>query len=427
MITFKFICNTSETYNYIKQFCNVKRVAYNLMKKDSTLKLSDVEKLCKNLNNINLLDTSFIKVAVNEAKSLPINKKIIFSKNEFLKLKYKNENSSKENYNNFKNSNMLFRGSKSDNKGNRKFSLDIENNKILFKPKKGTVILLDIIGLSSKRKNILLKLQELCEDNKSYFTIRLQRGYVSITFDDNFLSKPRKSSEFIKNRILSLDFNPNSIGVVISDNNKIVHKEIIDHLKINDMKQVSTDKRNHEKIHSSLYIIKLAKHYKCEYIATEDLKIKSSNKGKGGYFNKLCNNVWNRDQQLQTLYKHALYNDIKVIKILPYYSSFVGCLKYENEFDSVAAAIEIGDRATELLKNKIYKVLPEDSDLKLLSTHWKKTIKDNNITTWKELYIFCKNNETKHSYRFLFNRNKNSIFCFRLQSYKSLMTYYNIQ
>lgn len=415
MITYKFVSNTSQLFNISKQYNSVKRVAYNIMKKDNLIKLSTVESICKNLNNIDQLDASFIKLAVNEAKSLKKKNKVIFARNDFLNLKFKRNGFSKSNYLKTKNSTMLIRGSKSDPKGNRKATLDINNDQIIFKPKRGINYNLKLIGMSDKRKKILLELQSLCESNKGYFTLGISNGYVSITFDDSFIKKDNSTKR--SERILSIDLNPNFIGLVVMESNKIIHKEIIDYVDLN-QHSTKNNKRIYEKIESSIYITKLANHYKCEAIAIEKLNIKSSNKGKGNFFNRLCNNVWQRNIIVSSLKKHSKFYNIKLIEIHPAYSSFIGCILNEKEFDSIAAAIEINRRALELLKNGTYRVLPNNFNISNLSTRWKKMVNENNINSWLEFYEFCKK-KSYNSYRNLFNRKQFSGFSFRLKSYKT--------
>lgn len=97
----------------------------------------------------------------------------------------------------------------------------------------------------------------------------------------------------------------------------------------------------------------------------------------------------------------------------------------ETDFDSIAAAIEIGRRAFELLKNGNYNLFPNVFNINEISTRWKKMISNVNIENWKDLYNFFKNN-TRHSYRNVFNRCNISIFSHRLISHKSKLVIYFI-
>lgn len=121
----------------IKQYSSVVRFAFN-RRKDSndSLKASEIERIVKTtMNNIDSLDASWIKSAVSLAFSLNVEKKLYFgSKFQCKQSKYKKVNKYKESR--FIAVDML--GSSSDSKGNRKAMLDIiDNNRIIFKPKKG--------------------------------------------------------------------------------------------------------------------------------------------------------------------------------------------------------------------------------------------------------------------------------------------------
>jgi hypothetical protein len=66
-----------------------------------------------------------------------------------------------------RNTPLQVRGSKCDNKGNRKFSLDIiNNNRVIFKPKKGTEIHCNLPKLSKQYKKQLFLLEELCNSKR---------------------------------------------------------------------------------------------------------------------------------------------------------------------------------------------------------------------------------------------------------------------
>jgi hypothetical protein len=140
MIAYKFkIQNKINIDDYIRQFNNVIRFSYNRFQENSKLSLSQVEKIVKQkMNNIDLIDSSLIKVAVNKSKGKHNKKNIIFGgKGNFIK-RIKNL-ISKEDWKSLKNSPIELRGSKADNKGNRKAELNIiEDNYILIKFNKKT-------------------------------------------------------------------------------------------------------------------------------------------------------------------------------------------------------------------------------------------------------------------------------------------------
>jgi hypothetical protein len=127
-------------------------------------------------------------MAVNEAKHLFDKDKVIFgSKLLFNKLKYKKE-IDKELWANSRNSSMLLRGDKN-TKGNRKAKLDIENNRIVFKPKRKTEIFICLKYLSKQKKSELLHLQKLCEKKEASFSLCITRNSISVLFDEDILPK----------------------------------------------------------------------------------------------------------------------------------------------------------------------------------------------------------------------------------------------
>jgi hypothetical protein len=79
------------------------------------------------------------------------------------------------------------------------------------------------------------------------------------------------------------------------------------------------------------------------------LKINSDDKNKGKKFNKLVNNLWNRNALVNNLIKRCNIFNIKLLKVKPEYSSFIGNFLYRslNLPDMVLASIELGRRAYE--------------------------------------------------------------------------------
>lgn len=72
MVTYKFkIQNKVNIDDYLRQFNNVIRFAYNRFQENSELKTKDVEKIIKaKMNNIDLMDASLIKLAVDKVKGM---------------------------------------------------------------------------------------------------------------------------------------------------------------------------------------------------------------------------------------------------------------------------------------------------------------------------------------------------------------------
>ncbi|MFT4326371.1 MAG: hypothetical protein ACMXYK_02620 [Candidatus Woesearchaeota archaeon] len=159
---------------------------------------------------------------------------------------------------------------------------------------------------------------------------------------------------------------------------------------------------------------------------------KSKDNKMGKHFNKLVNNFWNRNKFFENIKKWCNIEGIRYQEIQAQYSSYIGCLMYEKETDSIAAAIEIGRRT--YLFNRIYIrkdmekqniIYPNLTDcVDALPTHWKEMVERNNWRTWQPLCKAIK--KSKSSYRFHFDDWLKSIGqrCFRSQSIKSLIEVY---
>jgi hypothetical protein len=432
-------CKLSASHNipeaYFEQFNNIVRFAYNYRKKaclkeNKTVSLSDIEKVVKDtMQHKALMDASLIKMAVNKSKSMAIHKDLVFAKKAFLALKNfrfrKDHNTpddlekAQKDYQTKKNNTLLLRGSSVDSYGNRKAQLCLERNVILFKPDKDHHFEINVEN--DRRIPQLRLLQHLCEQGLTSFTLEITRHSVSILYDETIL--PKKEGIRKKDRILAIDMNPNQIGVVVKNSKGVVfHEEIIDPTQLNLKTLQNKNKKLHETAEMAMLVIRLAKHYQCGTIAYEDLNIESKDHGKGRYFNRLCNNAWNRRRFIQILNKHACLNTIKTLAIQPAYSSFVGCLMHE-DFDAIAAALEIHRRAIAFLQDQRYAWFPQGDPLSHLTPRWKEKLSEARITlkSWNHLYRFIK--ESRLSYRILFSPKANFVgSSFRLQSHTSLVT-----
>lgn len=428
MITYKYkIQNKIDIDNIMKQYNNVIRYAYNRFQEG--LSQSQVEQIIKdNMNNINDLDASLIKCAVSKAKDIKDEKIIFGGKSFFDKLKF-HKNYKNEDWKQRRDSRpILLRGSTSDSMGNRKSTLDIiSNNQIILKLSKTNHQLIQLPKLNKNHQKQLSKLEMLCSENKACFSLELNSEYVYIIFDENILNEFKYQPK--ENRYMSFDINPNYIGLIIADDNDVLHKEIISMKNIN-QKNVSNNKRKHEILEISKYIMSKAEHFRVENVCFEKLDMKTQNHEKGKWFNRLVNNYWLRNLFINNIKKRSNILGIKTIEVLPQYSSFIGQINNPEEVDSIASAIELNRRA--VLFDNIYmkKMLPKQDiiypefNLDSLSTHWKEMIKDNlnKIKNWKELYNVFKKSKT--SYRFLFDLNKIQVNSFRLYSIKSMINLY---
>ena len=418
MITIKKRHNSFNNQVIINQFSSVVRFAYNRRIKDNLSKHSDVEKVVKSsMNNIDELDASWIKSAVKKAFDLQIETKLYFGgKSNFFKSKFHKKNNFKEQ----RNFPLEIRGSSSD-KGNRKATLCIQENKIIFKPKKGLSYNITL-NLSKNEKEMLFSLQELCKEKKAFFNLKINEEFIWITFDETKLDIYKKERKIIKNRVLGIDLNPNYIAISICDfgkETKILYREICSLEKIN--KSQNKNKSEYELSKIRERIINLVIYYEVHIVSLENLNIRSKNHNKGKRYNRLLNNCWNRNYFVNNLVKWMNLVGVKYHLVRPEYSSFIGQMKFENEYDSIAASIEIGNRG--YLKDKginEYEGSIDQECINYIPTRWKNMVY-NECYTFRDLYKSFKEKKLLNSYRFLFDKKQSS---FRFKSHKSMVDLY---
>ena len=160
MITIKLPYKTDSDLtvinNIIREQTIVKKWSYNRFIDNKTEK--EIRNSTSVLNNINNLDTWFIQSSIYDGKQIYLsnhnkktgdNRKVIFNKYNFIR-RQKGLITNKE----FKNSrnNYLYSVGQANCNGNRKFELHIENNNILFKPKRGIKIYLKLPKLRNNIK-----------------------------------------------------------------------------------------------------------------------------------------------------------------------------------------------------------------------------------------------------------------------------------
>lgn len=409
--------------DYQKQFTSIRNFAFNRLIENSTP--NQVEHLVKTkLKNINLMDASLQKEAVNEARTfIRDNQKTVVFGGKKNWCNYNKGLITKKEYQQRKLSSIIVRGeTSSKHKGNRKFKLDASNHQIIFKPNRSTKIFCQY--KKTKRDWMLVKLQQLCELGVTYFTVRLRPDCVFVTFDESILRKNEYKP--IRKRICAIDLNPNYIAVVVRHGKSILHKEVIGLYHLN---KANINKKRHEDYQIVKRLIETAKHHKCEYFAYEELNIESGDKGKGKRFNKFCNNDWRRKRITTGISKWCNIIGIKIQEVIPEYSSFIGQIRNENDYDSIAAAIELSRRAwlfvsyyrdkdVQEVKGNIVGIqrkLPEH-----LVDRWKKKLDVKKLTTYKSLYLEIK--KLGYSYRHLFDPRS---FSFRSKSAKSLVDVYH--
>ena len=406
--------------DYMKQYSSVQHFVYNRINDGKLQK--DIKQQIKLLNNINLLDSWFIQCSFYD---IPKVDKVIFGgkKNYFQRLK---NNISKEEFKSKRLSPIYSIGEVVNKsvKGNRKFHIEQDLENIIFKPNKSTKINLQLLGLN-KRKQILSKLYQKQERKEIKIAYKLDLEYIYIIFEETDIYN--YETKFIKNRVLALDLNPNYIGWSIVDwksesEFNVVKSGVYSIKKLNDKdfnlknkgyssksneRKYISDKRNFETIQIVKNIINKSIYYKCQIISIEDLNIKSSDKELGMHFNKLVNNSWCRNTFVNNLTKRCNIHNIKLLKVKPEYSSFIGNFLYRslNLPDMVLASIEIGRRGYEfynqyISKTKQIKKNIIKPDLSIFNKLYLKSLEEFKLQPiYKdliELYYFFKKSKLKY-------------------------------
>lgn len=450
----------SDHLSYQKNFSSCVKASLNLRKKNPELKSTEISALIKENYSFPLLDASLKEYAVATAFRLKATGTLTFGGKKNWKL-FNSGTLTKEDWELKKTTPLFFRGRKSTSeKGNRKFDLKIiEDNKIIFKPNKNNHFEFRLPNLSKSKLEELYQIQTLVESGKLATTIGFNHEYVYITIDEKDLVPENYTYDFIENRILSIDLNPNYIGVVVVDysctnSRRVIHEEIISIKDLNDkeeqafkalrklpkgtrkiksqeLKSHYSSKRNHEIFQISKRLVELAYHYKCENFAAEELSMNSKNHSKGRRYNRLLNNQWNREALYQNLQKRCNLKGIRFRSIAPQYSSFIGQLSNPKDYDMIAAAKEIGRRANLFIRRYIKKENIESGivfpplDLRSLADCWNGKLRmDEALKSWVELYRMIKN--SKQSYRVFFDQKKTDLF-FRLKSRRSLTSVYTLE
>lgn len=366
--------------DYIRQYNHVYRVAFNNLQSHKKNKLSKLT----NLNNIDLLDSWFIQSANYEVKTLYKlvgDKKVIFGgRKNFIK-RCQNKISYDE-YNSYRFQPLCSYGEKKSGTksvhGNRKFKLSDDLIFITLKLKERKIKINLPKYLHSNIKYILknVYVHQILDDTP--ITYKIDYNYVYIQFDESVILNKNNNLDKIQNRVLSLDLNPNYIGWSIVDwksenefnviksgvysiknlNDKVFNLKNKGYSSDSSERKYISDKRNFETIQIVKNIVNKSIYYKCQLISIEDLNIKSSDFNKGKRLNKLINNSWCRNTFVNNLTKRCNIHNMKLLKVKPEYSSFIGNFLYcsLNLPDMILASIEIGRRGYEFYNQYISKV-----------------------------------------------------------------------
>ena len=422
MITLKIPYKSSDEFklflnNLRREYSLLVRYSYNRLKEGMSEK--DIRVLHKSLNNIDNIDAWTRQCSINEAKQI-LNKhaegKVIFGGKSNM-VRYLKGLISKEKYKESRLLPLNIFGEKA-NGGNRKFKLDLFNDKIIYKHSRKEHFELEIPKLRGSYK----QLYNLMENTRTY-SVKLTDKHLLISFEE-----VKEIIELNKQRYLGIDLNPEYIGISIKEDDKIIHTKLYSVRKLTDkiinLSVKSSDpkfkklnnKLNHEILEISKDISNLSKEFQCKFIFIEDLSFKgNSNK----YSNRKNKNLWKREIFINNLQKRCSINGQKLYKVNPVYSSFIGNLQW-NFDDPINASLEIGRRGFECIIKKTKKFYPELKLKEVLISQWKDKINIDNFKTWKDLFGFIKNLELRY-------RVSTGVVFSEFKTSKSLVGYINHQ
>ena len=369
MVTLKIKYTTTEDglnliKEYRKQYSSVLHFAYN--RRYEGVSEKDIEHKISSLNNIPLIKSYIGRCAVKHATQLikTDDRKRIFGgkKNFIARCKGK---ITKDEFLKKRLSNLYIIG-EANYHGNRFIIINEDLESFTFKPTKKDRIILYIDGRYKRYKSILNKLYHLQQDKQIPITYELDNEYIYITYDEGLVEQ-HIDYKPIKNRIFAIDLNPNYIGWSVVDwksssKFEVVKSGVISIKDINDIdfglkgksseskeRKYINNKRIFETYEISKLLVNTAIYYRCEIFGLEELNIKSKDTTRGKHYNKLVNNVWNRDKLVNNIKKRCNIYSIRVMLAKPNYSSFVGNFLFRdlNLPDMTLASIEIGRRCYE--------------------------------------------------------------------------------
>ena len=428
MITLKIKYTTTEDglnliKEYRKQYSSVLHYAYN--RRYEGVSEKEIEHQISSLNNIPLIKSYLKRCAVKNATQLLKDegeKQLIFGgrKNFIDRCKGK---ITKDDFLNKRLSKLFIIG-ESNQHGNRMFVINDDLESFSFKPTIKDKITLSIDGRYKRYKSTLNKLYHLQQDKQISITYQLNDEYVYLTYDETLLNQ-YIGYQPIKNRIFSIDLNPNYIGWSVVDwknrsKFEVIKSGVISIKDINDidfgLKSKSSEskeriyinnKRTFETYEISKLLVNTAKYYRCEVFGLEELDIKSKDTTRGKHYNKLVNNVWNRNKLVNNINKRCNVYSIIVMLVKPNYSSFVGNFLFRDLKlpDMVLASIEIGRRCYEFKAQYIDKtkdkrkniILPDVNDF---NDRYIKSLEEFNIPgeikDLVKIYFFLKNAKSRY-------------------------------
>ena len=351
---------------YEKQATSLVHIFYNLLVDNPKMTCHEANDHIKGFKNLDLMDSYMVLCAYRRARSMykrynkereePLGHKLIFGKRKNLIKTSKHTLTKKE----FKKLRILplFLEGQKDSFANRRVRIKdkhtlefVVNGKVIF-----------VFRVSDKRCGILNQLKKKQDAKQMPITYTIGDDYITITYNQKLLTVP-KNHNLLANRIMSIDMNPDYIGITIFDVDQdshirnILKAYVIDWSTITELqkelKQASnsesnkylTNKRKHEIKNVGKFISDLSVFYKCKYIAIEDLDFDSNCKG-------FRNSKWNRNLVFQSLFKHSVENGVTILRVNPAYTSIIGNIVCRHNIpDMCRSAYEIGYRAVKGLQN----------------------------------------------------------------------------
>ena len=426
MITLKIKYTTTEDglnliKEYRKQYSSVLHYAYN--RRYDGVNENDTEKQITSLNNIPLIQSYLKRCSVKHATQLietDDRKRIFGGRKNFI-----DRCKGKINRGEFLNkrlSNLYIIG-EANRHSNRFIKINEDLESFIFKPTRKDKIVLSIDGSYKRYKSVLNKLYHLQQDKQIPITYELDNEYIYISYDEGLVEQ-HVDYKPIKNRIFSIDLNPNYIGWSVvdwksSNEFSVIKSGVVSIKDINDidfnLKGKSSEskeriyinnKRTFEVYEISKLLVNTAKYYRCDVFGLEELNIKSKDTTFGKHYNKLVNNVWNRIKLVKNIKKRCNIYSIRVMLTKPNYSSFVGNFLFRDLKlpDMVLASIEIGRRCYEFKVqyiDKKYKrkniILPDVNDF---NDRYVKSLEEFNIPVeikdLVKIYYFLKNAKCRY-------------------------------
>lgn len=356
---------------YRKQYASALRFAFNRRSEDMSEKGTE-SALCA-LSNIPLIKSFLRRCAVKNASQVvksceddEEHKTVIFGGRANFIARAKGK-ITKEEFTEKRLSKVMVIG-EANQRGNRLVRINPDLNSFTFTPERGKAAVLTIAGGYRRFKPMLRRLHELQESKAASITYLLDNEYICVTFDETIVHGVKKTKA-VRDRVFAIDLNPNYVGWSVTDwrdgnDFTVVGSGVVSIKAINDEdfalkgKGFSSgskrrlylgNKRSHEVFEISKLLVAKAVHYGCGLFAIEELKMESGDKGKGAKYNKLVNNLWNRNKLVDNLRKRCALLGVRLKEVLPQYSSFIGNFLYRDLRlpDMVLASLEIARRCYE--------------------------------------------------------------------------------